>query len=124
MEEICLLLKLSRPCTKTAMDYYYQLSSSSTHRFQIEIMIATSIFLASKIFETERKIRDILNMIFTVTALHRIYQGECDRLEELGESLTMRELIARRGIKEAIAPSYSLNSNSHAPMQTTMNTSR
>jgi hypothetical protein len=41
----------------------------------MEIMIAASIFLASKVFESERKIRDILNMIFADTALHRIIRN-------------------------------------------------
>lgn len=31
IEEICYLLRLSRPCTKTAMDYFHLLSSSETH---------------------------------------------------------------------------------------------
>lgn len=35
IEEICYLLRLSRPCTKTAMDYFHLLSSSETHEFQI-----------------------------------------------------------------------------------------
>jgi hypothetical protein len=56
------------------MDYFYHLSNSETHQFQIEIMIGAAIFLSAKIFETERKIRDILNMIFSVTTLHRILQ--------------------------------------------------
>jgi hypothetical protein len=57
------------------MDYYYLLSNSDSHQFQIEIMIGAAIFLSAKVFETERKIRDILNMIFAVTSLHRILQN-------------------------------------------------
>lgn len=31
IEEICFLLRLSRPCAKTAMDYFHLLNSSDTH---------------------------------------------------------------------------------------------
>lgn len=69
------------------MDHYYSLTNSKTHQFQIEIMIGASIFLSAKIFETERKIRDILNMIFAVTSLHRILRNKQD--EEEGVKVTI-----------------------------------
>jgi len=56
-------------------------------------MIAAAIFLSAKIFETERKIRDILNMIFAVTALHKIIQREQTEMEEEGKILKVREFI-------------------------------
>ena len=61
------MLELSRPCTKTAMDYYHLLSSSDTHQYPLEIIITASIFLSAKIFWSERKVRDILNIVFVDT---------------------------------------------------------
>ena len=58
------------------MDFFHLINNTPEHHFQIEIMIASSIFLSSKVFESERKIRDILNMVFAVTALHRIVHHE------------------------------------------------
>lgn len=45
-------------------------------------MIAASIFLSAKVFETELKIRDILNMVFVDTALHRIIKQDELKAEE------------------------------------------
>ena len=84
------MLQLSRPCTKTAMDYYHLLSSSQTHHYQIEIMIASSIFLSGKVFEHELKIRDILNIIFVDTALHRLIRQEQQEKEEKGERFSKK----------------------------------
>jgi hypothetical protein len=84
-------------------------------------MIAASIFLSAKIFETERKIRDILNMIFSVTSLHRILQSAQD--EEEGAKSTIQQLIAEEDLKERIQPNYSINST--PPLkQTTMSLKR
>jgi hypothetical protein len=64
-------------------------------------MMAASLFLSAKIFESERKIRDILNMIFVVTSLHKI---------EGREGISMREVVQKPNIKEIVSPSFSVNS--------------
>lgn len=75
-------------------------------------MIAAAIFLSAKIFETERKIRDILNMTFSVTSLHRILLAEQERSEE-GRILTMKQIIEDRELAEVIQPNYSISSISY-----------
>ncbi len=84
-------------------------------------MIPASIFLSAKIFETEHKIRDILNMIFSVTSLHRILQSLQN--EEEGAKSTIQKLIAEGDLKERIQPNYSIN-NTPLPTQTTMSLKR
>jgi hypothetical protein len=56
-------------------------------------MIAASIFLSAKVFETELKIRDILNMVFVDTALHRIVKKEQMKAEEEGKIFKLNELF-------------------------------
>lgn len=73
-------------------------------------MIAASIFLSAKVFETELKIRDILNMVFVDTALHRIIKQEEMKAEEEGRRFSISETFKKEGLKEAIQPTYSFNS--------------
>jgi len=53
-------------------------------------MIASSIFLSGKVFEHELKIRDILNIIFVDTALHRLIRQEQQEKEEKGERFSKK----------------------------------
>lgn len=73
-------------------------------------MIAASIFLSAKVFETELKIRDILNMVFVDTALHRIIKQEEMKAEEEGRRFNISETFKNEGLKEVIQPTYSFNS--------------
>jgi hypothetical protein len=66
------LLRLSQPCSKTALQYFMQFKEYENHGYDQEILVAACIYLAVKIFEEEVRIRDILNMVYVLTSLYRM----------------------------------------------------
>lgn len=71
IEEICQTLELSRPTISYAIELLNKFRKSDTHKYKIDIMTVACVFLASKNAEETRKIRDIINCVFAVSALYR-----------------------------------------------------
>jgi len=71
IEEVCLTLKLTRPCITQVLTFYRRFQASETHSYKIEIVIVACIYLTCKINEQIRKIRDILNIAYIVTTFYK-----------------------------------------------------
>jgi len=65
------MLKLSRSTITHVIHLYTKFLESETHQFKREIVIVACTYLACKINEEVRKIRDILNMVSEVTGLYK-----------------------------------------------------
>lgn len=71
IEEICQTLELSRISINYAIELLNKFRKSDTHKYKIDIMTVACVFLASKNAEESRKIRDIINCVYAVSALYR-----------------------------------------------------
>lgn len=67
------MLHLSQPAVSTVLQFYRKFNEAVTSgEYANEIVVCSCIFLASKIFEDERKIRDILNAINSAIKLYTL----------------------------------------------------
>ena len=62
---------MSQSAASTTLHHYRQISAQDTD-FSNEVVVCACIYLACKIYEDERKIRDILNAICYATKLYTI----------------------------------------------------
>lgn len=83
------------------------------------MVVCSCIYLTSKIFEDERKIRDILNAINSAIKLYQLGREQGD---ETGSYIGLREVVQSGDSNELearIQPSYELTSNSSYTQCTT-----
>ena len=77
VQEIAIMLRYSQPAVSTTLSFYQQLSAQ-TNGYSNEIIVGASLFLAAKIYEDERKIRDILNTISSAITLYTLASKESE----------------------------------------------
>ena len=84
---ICKKLKIKFHTIFDVMFLCQKFSSSNTHQFPIEIMIATSIFVACKVQEEQVRIRDIVNVVYFEKRRKQIIEENLDEEKEYIEQL-------------------------------------
>ena len=96
------MLRLSQPAVSTTLSYYRKLSVEA-NGYSNEIIVGASLYLAAKVYEDERKIRDILNTISSAITLYTLAASESEGYIDLSK-------LPREGLEGKIQPNYDLNS--------------
>lgn len=67
------MLNLSQPAAHTTIEYYRKfIEKVEEGKYSNEVIVCACIFLVSKIFEEEKKVRDIFNAIYSLTKLYQM----------------------------------------------------
>lgn len=105
VQEICAMLKMPQPAVSTTLHYYRQFNDAVEEcEFSNEVIVCACIYLVGKVFEEERKIRDILNTIYSAIKLYTLAAQKSDIYIDM-ETLDLGEL------EEHIKPDYHITRN-------------
>ena len=96
------MLRMSQPAVSTTLSYYRQLSAH-TSEYSNEVMVCACIYLAAKVFEDERKIRDILNTIYSAIKLYTLAHSPLRPYIDLA-------ILSHQAVHAQLQPNYDLNS--------------
>jgi transcription initiation factor TFIIIB Brf1 subunit/transcription initiation factor TFIIB len=107
LQEITVMLQLTQPASSTVLQFYSKFTEAiPSGKYSNEIVVCACVYLVSKIFEDERRIRDILNAINSAIKLYTLAsakrQGNYIKLGVVLEGATAEEVLA------SIQPIYEL----------------
>lgn len=101
IKEICVKLNTKIEMINDIYKYVDTFSESNSHGFSEEVILGACIYLAGKIDEDFKRVRDIINVIYFVKNKH-------EKIKEYRENKTKEELTL---IKNLIDDSYSDDKN-------------
>ena len=91
--------------TSATLSFYRQAITIENLNYQNEILVSACIFLACKVFEVDRKVRDIINMIFVVTTLYKLSREKSENAY-----IDCSKAVKTENIHSLIEPSFHLSS--------------